>query len=423
VIAINNREFMDYYEVLELHRKASQQVIDRAYRTLAAIHHPDKNPNNTKYAEEKMKQINNAYEILGNPEKREQYNYLYDKMKSSYSTNNEEKYSYSQNNSKSSEKKNNKTNYRYREQPNHEEPISIKAIIESIKSNAWIFAIIILIIMIGFSIQKSNSGLGQIATPSNVEEDTLNKNLSILYGEFNLHLETDSQASSNNFVSYMDEFNNTSLLVGYINNNALNVRMGPGTTFKTIYNLEPNEAFIILGELDNWYNAYFFSDDYEGYGWIHSKYVNVFLFNLENNRLLDYTTPLEKSAEELSTSTAKNNVINNTSKTTGSKTSDEKEKTIPEEPYAISVSLNSATIHVGEEIEIKATHNAPGCSIFLERDSTYWPCNYSQNSISDDTSITYILYGKSPGVETMHFVLYTSKGHVLSESVQLLILE
>lgn len=62
------------YEILEVSEKASKEVIDKAYHVLAKKYHPDLQKGEEKQnAEEKMKQINEAYEILGNEEKRKEY--------------------------------------------------------------------------------------------------------------------------------------------------------------------------------------------------------------------------------------------------------------------------------------------------------------------------------------------------------------
>jgi molecular chaperone DnaJ len=62
----------DYYEVLGVERQASQEEIKKAYRKLALKFHPDRNPGN-KEAEEKFKEASAAYQILGDPERRAQY--------------------------------------------------------------------------------------------------------------------------------------------------------------------------------------------------------------------------------------------------------------------------------------------------------------------------------------------------------------
>ena len=61
----------DYYDVLGVKKTASQDEIKNAYRDLALKFHPDRNKN--KEAEEKFKEINEAYAVLGEQDKRKQY--------------------------------------------------------------------------------------------------------------------------------------------------------------------------------------------------------------------------------------------------------------------------------------------------------------------------------------------------------------
>jgi curved DNA-binding protein len=70
-------KYRNYYEVLGVDRKASQEEIKKAFRKLARKYHPDlKSGNEKTVAEEKFKEINEAYEVLSDPAKREQYDLL-----------------------------------------------------------------------------------------------------------------------------------------------------------------------------------------------------------------------------------------------------------------------------------------------------------------------------------------------------------
>ncbi len=63
----------DYYKILGVSRDADEKTIKKAYRSLAMKYHPDRNPGKEKEANEKFKEINEAYAVLGDPEKRRQY--------------------------------------------------------------------------------------------------------------------------------------------------------------------------------------------------------------------------------------------------------------------------------------------------------------------------------------------------------------
>jgi curved DNA-binding protein len=69
-------EFKDYYKILGVERTADQKTISQAFRRLAAQYHPD--VNKSRGAEERFKEINEAYQVLHDPEKRARYDQIYD---------------------------------------------------------------------------------------------------------------------------------------------------------------------------------------------------------------------------------------------------------------------------------------------------------------------------------------------------------
>ena len=73
-------DYKDYYKILGVDRKATEEDIRTAYRKLAMQYHPDRNPDN-KQSEERFKEINEAYQVLSDPKKRAHY----DRLGSDYS--------------------------------------------------------------------------------------------------------------------------------------------------------------------------------------------------------------------------------------------------------------------------------------------------------------------------------------------------
>jgi curved DNA-binding protein len=74
-------DYKDYYKILGVDKNATKENIKKAYRKLAKRYHPDKNPGD-KTAEEKFKEINEAHEVLSDPEKKARY----DQISNSYSS-------------------------------------------------------------------------------------------------------------------------------------------------------------------------------------------------------------------------------------------------------------------------------------------------------------------------------------------------
>lgn len=68
-------DYRDYYNILGVKKGASEKEIKQAFRKLARQYHPDVNPND-KRAEERFKEINEAYQVLSDPDKRQKYDHL-----------------------------------------------------------------------------------------------------------------------------------------------------------------------------------------------------------------------------------------------------------------------------------------------------------------------------------------------------------
>ena len=71
-MCIRDRAYIDYYKILGVDKSASQSDIKKAFRKLARQYHPDLNPNNPG-AKDKFQEINEANEVLSDPEKRKKY--------------------------------------------------------------------------------------------------------------------------------------------------------------------------------------------------------------------------------------------------------------------------------------------------------------------------------------------------------------
>jgi len=93
-------EFVDYYKILELTKSASTDDVKKAYRKLARKYHPDLNPNDDT-AKKKFQQINEANEVLSDPEKRKKYDQYGENWKQSEAYENASRQQQTQQNSQS----------------------------------------------------------------------------------------------------------------------------------------------------------------------------------------------------------------------------------------------------------------------------------------------------------------------------------
>jgi len=85
----------DYYGILDVSENADDEAIKKAFRILALKYHPDKNPGNEKWAEEKFKEINEAYSVIGDSTRRQEYD---NRRRSPSYASDDQRFSYSQEN-------------------------------------------------------------------------------------------------------------------------------------------------------------------------------------------------------------------------------------------------------------------------------------------------------------------------------------
>lgn len=74
-------DFTDYYEILEVSRNSSDEIIKAAYRTMCKKYHPDTFTGPRAVAEERIRKINEAYRVLGHPADKRRYDALYDQRR------------------------------------------------------------------------------------------------------------------------------------------------------------------------------------------------------------------------------------------------------------------------------------------------------------------------------------------------------
>ena len=105
----------NYYEILEVNKKASQEIIDKAYRVLVKKYHPDLYTGTKKqYAESKIKEINEAYNVLSDHFLKEQYDSELEKEEENKYIKNEENQQYNSNKNINNNKKNNEEDFNER---------------------------------------------------------------------------------------------------------------------------------------------------------------------------------------------------------------------------------------------------------------------------------------------------------------------
>ena len=90
---------MTHYEILGIRKTASTDEIKTAYKKLVKKYHPDVYPGDKTYAEKKTKEINEAYDVLSNPDKKREYDEAINPPQTTYTTTNYNGYTYNQDSS------------------------------------------------------------------------------------------------------------------------------------------------------------------------------------------------------------------------------------------------------------------------------------------------------------------------------------
>ncbi|MBF8983007.1 DnaJ domain-containing protein [Lutibacter sp. B2] len=299
----------DYYEILEVHRKASTEVINRAYKTLAKKYHPDLNPTNVEYANTKMSEINEAYDVLSNISKRESYNKIYDDM--IFSNLNKNHYTQTSNKvDRESEKDVNDQYSNVNEYEKHQNNnIDNKAFIMDNDAFKRMFIVISLIIVVFIFIIIGNYGNNEDINDANILDNqetaissSNDKTAAPNYASQNY------LAHTNGYTDYTDKFSNEVVLFGVITIDKLNVRKGPKTNYSKVAILTKKDTAIVLGKINDWYDVYIISNNYEGYGWVYGKYLDTYWYNSNTEKNTHHIT--NKSYIKT------NNTIENTTKNT-----------------------------------------------------------------------------------------------------------
>lgn len=153
----------NYYAILEVSENASKEVIDKAYKVLAKKYHPDlQEEKNKKVAEEKIKSLNEAYEVLSNPQKKQAYDSKIEKSKKEeekrYINNISNVYARQYENVQRDVKKNRTINKQFKKEYKRElRRLKIEDFFRKIVAIASVIAVLVLICFIIYIIPTTNS--------------------------------------------------------------------------------------------------------------------------------------------------------------------------------------------------------------------------------------------------------------------------
>ncbi len=426
---------MNLYDILEVSPKASEEVIRNAYKALAKKYHPDVLIGSDKSeAEAKMKRINNAFEVLGDPSKREKYDEslrkvdsLNQRTESGGSTRHSENASNSYN-SDSSEasysSSHNRESSSYETTDNSNNNTSEDGIPKWLIPSILALAVILLIVSINgynqnnnYTPVTNNNGNKTYETPSVGELQTNAKN-----HDLNKH------STLPGYVDYYKEFSNTKFLFGSIITQDASFLSDLETKQIIDCQLKSDDVLAVIGEIDGYYDVIVLSSDGSSQNfWVNVNDIDTYWYDSISNSYIPfkvrsnngYSADTDKKTSEPQIDTKQTDEPQNSNQITSD---------IQTDKQSIDELLNDKQITTGNYITIgsnkdtvkKIMGNPENIAQYTALDQEDWSYEYSTITFNnqglvkgwDDNSNNLIVY-MGDKVKGTVFEIGSSKADVI----------
>ncbi len=258
----------DYYEILEVHRMASDEIVNRAFKVLAKKYHPDLNSNTIAYANFKMAEINEAYEVLNDEYLRAHYNSLYDSI------------ILNKTNGQESDTTINKDNEKQYYEPYHNKATQSK------NNKMFKYFIAIAVIFVIYQIIKTSVVPidSQLTSNDDTVYDNVAKNTETDDNLF-LYLKSQNETISlEGYVDFTENFTSEIALIGIAIMDNIEVRNGPTNDYDVVYSFNEEDIIIVVGKMNNWYDIYVVNDNNSLYGWVPNDVIDTYWYNTINQQ-------------------------------------------------------------------------------------------------------------------------------------------